>query len=131
MKKYFVLIATLAIMCSFNATASNFNQPPQCHFKDSNGNVHNGRMATVSGTWQNNNSSNSSNSSSVESSGNAGVKGFIGYQQTQSNSSSNASSSGSSSSQTITREACCDANSNCETVNYQSGWKTRTTVPRK
>ena len=125
MKKYFVLIATLAIMCSFNATASNFNQPPQCHFKDSNGNVHNGRMATVSGSWQNNNSSNTSNSSSSGQSGNVGLKGYAGYEQQKSSGSSSESSSGKSATQTITREACCDAKSNCETVNYNSGWKTR------
>lgn len=131
MKKYFVLIAMLAIMCSLNVAASNFDTPPACHFKDSNGKIHNGRMATVSGTWQNNNSNSSSTSISSETSGNMGIKGIAEVQGNINSTSSNGSSSGSSSSQTITREACCDANSNCETVNYQSGWKTRTTVPRK
>lgn len=123
MKKYFILITAIATMCSINAMATNFDDdPPQkCHFKDSEGHNHNGRMATVSGTWSNN----SSNSSSSSRNGSGGVN--VGFAEVNGgNNSSSERSSSSSSSNTITRDACCDANNNCESVNYESGWSTRT-----
>lgn len=125
MKKVLVLIAAIAVMCSFNAAASNFNpEPEKCHFEDSEGKTHNGRMATTSGTWSNNSSDRSTSSSSGTVSAGVDLK-VVKAGGDVNKGTSTESSNGRSSSQTITRESCCDNQNTCESVNYESGWKTK------
>lgn len=110
MKKIFVIMAMFCF--AFAAKAQN-----KCEFKDENNQTRRGTITQVSSSWTANKTA--AESTTVEGGVKSDLKIIGGGVNT---SESKNSSSASTTTQTLTREACCDRNNVCETVDYEMGW---------